>query len=55
MERLGEAGTWAGRPQAERTGSERIKSRRNTLVPQPGVSTALDMTMERTSLPIRHD
>jgi hypothetical protein len=38
----GEVATWAGRPEAERTGSERIKS----LGTIRDVSTSLDMTMK---------
>ena len=33
----GEAATWTGRPEAERTGSERVKSRSQTVRPFRGV------------------
>jgi len=33
----GEAATWTGRPEAERTGSERVKSRNRTVCPFRGV------------------
>jgi hypothetical protein len=51
-----EAATWTGRPQAERTGSERIKSRDETEEQFPGILrlrfAPLRMTIRHLSLVI---
>ena len=53
MERLGKPRHRRGRPKAERTGSERIKSLATVFLKIRVVSTSLDMTMLDNSKPRR--